>query len=86
MDEFWQAYKLNYFYCIPVLLIGHPESEILVFVFLCTLNVIELVMSQKTTLPHEIHETCNSVTFYFMKYLPVTHFLVFAGSAFYQID
>ena len=31
---------------------------------------------------HEFHETCDSVTFHFMK---KTYFLVVAGSAFYQI-
>ena len=35
-----------------------------------------------TATPHEIHGTCDSVTFYFMKKL---YFLILAGGAFYQI-
>ena len=36
-------------------------------------------MSPPNCLDHEIHETCDSVTFYFMK---KTHFLILAGSEF----
>ena len=32
----------------------------------------------------EIHENCHSITFYFLK-KKKTHFLIVAGSAFYQV-
>ena len=39
------------------------------------------VLEGHATSRHEIHETCHSVMFYFMK---KTHFLILAGSALYQ--